>query len=510
MSPGGFPAPGAKAMRGRRVGLLAPFLACIFLALAWIAFTFMGLMGILMLASGLTAATVVVYLVFRHPIVVCMVWFVTMSGLQTVAMIRMPGLPDLSLTRLAQMLVLLVGAIHAVSGRRLQRPPYGPERLLMVHAAYVLVNMQMAGMDSRFHTWLSSSFAPILGFMYAKYFVSEEKHLRTLMIAFVSLSVYFWVTCVGERFGIDQIVWPKAILNRDIGISWFGRSRGPFLQPGITGQFLGWYMMVQVFLLSRRLSVPVRALLVVNLCLCAFGTFLTYTRGPWLATVVGLLAMVVLRPRYRRFVAVAAVLGALLVAGNAVRPAQDEFLSERLSTTNTIDNRLGFLAAATRMIGANPLFGVGYFRYLDELPNYNHGTYIPLYGYVARGAGKDVPIHDMFIGRAAEEGLVSLALVAWLLVVLWHHFWRRWREATGNSWFDRDFLALYAGVMVSYIVNGMTLDYRYFDFVNVLPMFMSGILIGYHPAPASPVFPAAGSESGRADGASSGLVPSDA
>lgn len=479
MKAGGLPGPREGGWLGVRIDVLAPALACLFSLLAWVAFRAQGLAGLVFLAGGTAAAIIGAVLLFRYPFAICMFWFMTMSGLQTIAMIRMPGLPDFSLTRLAMILVLLVSAIAIISGRKMFLPPHGPAVLLIAHAAYVLLNMYLAGMDSRFHTWLSSSFAPILGYLFARSFVQEERHLRVLMYTFVIFSVYFWVTCVGEKFNIEAIVWPRAIMDRESGISWFGRSRGPFLQPGITGQFLGWYMMAQTALLTRQFSSRVKALLVLNIACSGVGLFLTYTRGSWLATAVGFFVMALLRPNYRKYFAIAVVAVGLLVVSSALRPAEDEFLGERLGNTSTIENRLGFLAAAARMVRDRPLFGVGYFRYLDELPEYNQGTYIPFYGYVTRGAGKAVPVHDMFIGRTAEEGIVSLALILWLLAVLWFGFWKRWREVGVGSWFDRDFLALYAGIMASYFVNGMTLDYRYFDFVNVLPMFMSGIVIGY-------------------------------
>jgi O-antigen ligase len=459
--------------------LLAPALACLFTVLAWLAFRAAGLTGLVLLAGGVASVIIALVLLFRFPFMICMIWFLSMSGLQAVGMIRMPGLPDLSLTRTAMILVLLAVAIALISGRRLFSPPHGPLLLLILHGVYVLLNMYFFGMESRFHTWLSSSFAPILGYLFARNFVLEDRHLRVLMYTLLMISVYFWVTCVGEKFNIEAIVWPRAIMDRDLGISWFGRSRGPFLQPGITGQFLGWCMMAQVFLLTRRYAAPAKALLVLNIAMSGIGLFLTYTRGSWLATALGLLVMAAFRPQFRKYIAVAVVAGGILVASNALRPTDDAFLGERLGNTSTIENRLGSLAAAVRMVRDHPLFGVGYFRYLDELPEYNQGTNIPLYGYVARGAGKAVPIHDMFIGRASEEGMVSVALVVWLMFVLGFAFWTRWRTSPGESWFDRDFLALYAGIMTSYFVNGATLDYRYFDFVNVLPMFMSGIIIGF-------------------------------
>lgn len=468
---------------GRRPTLslsLAPAIIAIVVGLfSWYFLRTMGPLGLVMLSGALLGAVVALVLVWRYPVAICMIWFLSMSGMQTVGMIRMPGLPDFSLARLFMMMMILIGALALVRGRKVLRSPYAPGVLLLLHATYVLANMYVAGVESRFNTWLASSFAPVVGFMFAKEFIEEDKQLRFIMLTFVAVSVYFWITCIGEKFEISAIVWPKEILDRDVGISWFGRSRGPFLQPGLTGQFLGWFIMAQVFLLTRRSSNALKFFLIANVVLCTIGLFLTYTRGPWLATVVGLAAMAALRPQYRRILGAVLVAGLLMVATNALRPRSDEFLGERMGNTSTIENRLGFLAAATRMIHDEPLFGIGYFRYMDELPEYNRGTYIPMYGFVPRGAGAGVPIHDIYIGRAAEEGLVSIAVFVALMTVLFRHFWQRWRAATGSGWFDRDFLALYAGVMVSYFVNGMTLDYRYFDFVNVLPFFLSGIVVGY-------------------------------
>lgn len=468
---------------GRRptlgLSLLPAVITIVVSLFSWYFLRTMGPLGLVMLSGALLGVVVALVLSWRYPVAICMVWFLSMSGMQTVGMIRMPGLPDFSLARLFMMMVILMGALALVRGRKVLQSPYAPGALLLLHAIYVLANMYATGIESRFNTWMASSFAPVVGFMFAKEFIEEDKQLRIIMLTLMAVSVYFWVTCIGEKYEMSAIVWPKAILDRDVGISWFGRSRGPFLQPGLTGQFLGWFMMAQVFLLTRRISIGLRFVLIANMVMCAIGLFLTYTRGPWLATVVGFVVMAALRPRYRRFLGAVLVAGVLLVATNALRPRSDEFLGERIGNTSTIENRLGFLAAAARMIHDEPLFGIGYFRYMEELPEYNRGTYIPLYGFVPRGAGAEVPIHDIYVGRAAEEGLVSIAIFVALMTVLYRHFWRRWRAASGSGWFDRDFLALYAGVMASYFVNGMTLDYRYFDFVNVLPFFMSGIVVGY-------------------------------
>ena len=461
------------------MGLLC---AAAFSVLAWGSMRFMGPIGLVVVSAGLFSACVLLILLVRKPIVICAVWFLAMSGLQAVGMIRMPGLPDFSIARLFLVLVLIMIPIGVIRGRHLFTPPYAPDILVIAHAVYVLLNMYLLGDGLRFNTWVASSLAPAVGYFFGKQFVKEEGQLRVLLVFLSLVSVYFWVTCIGEHFEIRALVWPKEILNRDIGNSWFGRSRGPFLQPSLTGQFLGWYLMIQLFLLTRRINITVKVLVVLNIAMIGVALLYTYTRGPWLATAVGLGVMAVLRPGYRKMILAASVVGVLMTVTDFLRPSQDEFLEERLGTTDTIENRLGFLATATRMIAEKPLFGVGYFQYLDEAPLYNRGTSIPFYGFVKRQAGADVAIHDIYIGRAAEEGLVSLMIFLGLVGVCAYHMRRQWRVAVAGTWYGRDFIALTAGIAVSYLLHGMIIDFRYFDIINVLPLFLVGIVMSF-PSP---------------------------
>lgn len=443
---------------------------------AFAALRFVGLPGLVMVFGGLVGAVVTVILMIKHPIVVCIAWFFAMSGMQTQGMIRMPGLPDFSLARLFMVLTLVLVPVGIIRGKHLLKRPFAIDILVIGHAVYVLFNMYVIGDGLRLNTWIASSLAPVIGYLFAKQYITEERQLKVLFGFFVTVSLYFWITCVGERFDITAIVWPKSILNRDIGVSWYGRSRGPFLQPALTGQMLGWYIMVQLFLLTRRMTPAFKLLLVVNIAMCAVGMLFTYTRGPWLATAVGLVVMGALRPSYRKLVVGAGVAGALLLATDFLQPGNDEFLEERLATTNTIDNRLGFFATATRMIQEKPLFGVGYFQYLKLAPQYNQGTYIPFYGFVKKEAGANVAIHDIYIGRAAEEGLVSLAMFLGLIGAITAIFRLRWREVEDGGWFDRDFLGLAAGVCISYLVLGLIIDHRYFDLINVIPLFFAAVV----------------------------------
>ncbi|MBK7703339.1 MAG: hypothetical protein IPI34_10815, partial [bacterium] len=73
---------------------------------------------------------------------------------------------------------------------------------------------------------------------------------------------------------------------------------------------------------------------------------------------------------------------------------------------------------------------------------------------------------DIYLGRTADEGLISTGLLLAFCIVIAKAFRKLWKANPGKRWFNRDYIALIAGIFVSYLVGGMGIDYRYFDLVN--------------------------------------------
>ena len=439
----------------------------------------MGTLGLVVVCAGLIGTIATLFMVVRYPVLVVMVWFATMSGLGTLGMIRMPMIPDFSFPRLFMIIVIVMMPLGAFMGRSLLRPPYWPDVLVVMHTFYVLINLQFISDGTHFHLWYNSNLAPMLAYFFAKQYINNEKQIKTILVTFVLVSAYFWWTSIFEHYGVKSLVWPPHIMDLSVGKVWGGRSRGPFLQSALFGQILGMYLLVSLFMLTRRFGKIWRMLLIANLGIGAVGLFYTYTRGGWLATAVAVIFMAVLRPRIRKMVLVVGLVAVMLGMFGTIQAPSDEFLQERMENTSTIENRLGFLATATRMIRAHPLFGIGYFNYMDQVHLYNQGTNIPFYGYVKRRLGARVPVHDIYLGRAAEEGTISLFLFLAIIAVTALQFLKRWRENPQGEWFDRDTLALMGAICVSYLVGGLIIDYRYFSLVNVLFFFFAGIIVSY-------------------------------
>jgi O-antigen ligase len=454
-------------------------------ALCYFGLGFMGPQGLFLMTGGLLAAIITVYLLLKYPIVITLVWFLSMSGLHTLVMIRMPGLPDFSFPRLFFVMILFLIPVGIIRGRSFMHPPYSPDIFMVLFTFYVFFNMNTIGNAQEFNLWLISCFTPMVAYFFAKQYIKTHNQIAILMIGFILVTIYFWIVSVGDHFEIESMVWPKKILDRSVGKSWFGRSRGPFLQPALFGQIFGMYLLVHLFVLTRKISSFWKVLITLNIIAGGFGLLYTYTRGGWLATAAGVVVLAVLRPGFRKIVITAAIIGVILGSSGVFKTGNDEFLEKRMANTGTVENRLGFLANASRMIADNPLFGVGYFRFTELRHLYNQGTEIPFYGYVKREASAEVSIHDIYIGRAAEEGLVGLFLFLGFYAVMFREYIVRWKENPKGSWFDRDTIALMGAMTVAYLVGGMVIDYRYFDLINILPCFMAGVIVGF-PRQASP------------------------
>jgi O-antigen ligase len=431
-----------------------------------------------LVAAGLVGFALLLYVSLRDLTTALIIWMLSMGSLRLVGLVHMPGLPDFSFDRLFLVWIVLMYAFRLIRSHEKVEGPFVADALIILHSTYVLVQLQVVD-SSHFHEWVLSNLSPLFGFLYGRHIIRQERQLRAVLLFFVVLTVYYWVTAFAEKFGWRALVWPKQILDPSVGFAPSGRVRGPVVHPPLFGQMLSMFLLVYVFLLARKLRTVPRIATLLSMGLTMVALLFTYTRGPWLATVVALVVLGVLRASFRRILLGMAIVGLMIGVLGLYQVANTEFLQERMQNKGTIENRLSFLSTATRMIRDHPLFGVGFFKYNDHREMYNQATYVPFYGLVRKRFGHGMPIHDIYLGRLAEEGLVGLGLMVAFYLVVGRAWLRQWRANPRGPWFNRDTLGLFAGMMVSYLIGGMIIDYRYFDLVNVVFMLLAGIIYGF-------------------------------
>jgi hypothetical protein len=481
---------GVRADTGGGASYSGAAVAVLFgLALGFVSWFLVGRGGmptIVAMLGGSIVGTVVTFMSWRRSIGLVVIWIFTMSGFRAFAMISMPVLPDLSVERVAALWLLAIFAMRLVVRRDRVRGPFTLDFILLMHMLYILANVMVLGEGHHVHQWAISSVTPFLAYIIGKNMVYEDRDVKIVLYFLAGLSVYYAIQSVAQKYNLTFLVWPRQILERDLGLWPAGRSRGPFLHPPLFGQMMGMVLPFQFYLFFRVKSVAAKSILLVTIALGGLGLLFTYTRAPWVAALAGLATLAILRPRYRQMII---GLGGLIAAAmffGALQFANSEFLQERVGNTGTIDNRLAALSAALRMWRDHPLFGIGFFNWEQFYPDYQRGEHIPFYGYITRLSGRGVVPHDIFWGRLAEEGLLSIGLLSSAIGIMWLRFRRLWDRVGEQANLNRDALAAIAAMFVAYLLGGMGMDYRYFDLVTALPYFFAGVLYGYEmPAPAA-------------------------
>ena len=448
-------------------------------AFAWGIMSRFGVLAVVLALGGLSGLSVLTYISNKDLSFVLMIWMLSMGGFRTAGMISMPGMPDFSFDRLLLIWIIMMFGVRVVIERMKMSGPYWADFFILGHTVYVLVQLNLMG-SIHIHAWVISSLSPFFGFLYGRYIIRKPAEIRNLMLFFAIMGVYFGITSIAEKFGIDALIWPKQILNPDAGALWQpGRSRGPVMHPPLNGQLMGMMLLIFIMFISKARALLLKASSLIGLAIVSLGVFYAFTRGPWLATAVALGSLGVLRPNYRRILmglAIVSMVGGVLGLYQALN---SDFLQERLQKSATIENRMMFISAAVKMIRDHPICGLGFFKYNDYRDFYNQGTNIPFYGYVRKHMGYNMVIHDIYVGRLAEEGLISVLLLLGFSVNIIKAWRYKWRRGLNDPWFDRDILTLFAAIMICYHIGGMIIDYRYFDFINVFYFLIAGIVYGY-------------------------------
>ena len=362
---------------------LALFLSVFILVFSWFFLSRFGIQFYVIALGALLTFILVAYASTREMSLALIFWMLSMAGFRTIGMIRMPVLPDMSIDRLLLIWVILVMSFKLATGGQKLKGPFTADYILFAHVLYVLVQLNITESHA-FHFWVLSSLSPLMGFVYGKYAVNKDSEIRNILVFFFVLSIYFYIVSIGQHFDLAWLVWPKVIFDRNIGLFHSGRSRGPVLHPPYFGQLIAILLFVHLYFLTRVKKTGGVVLLFLSLMMVLLGFLYTFTRGPWVAAAVGVGAIWLLRRDYRGFLGILLVFGVIAGLFGISELLNSEFLQERVSNTGTIENRLGFLSNAFRMISDKPLFGIGYFRFVEVVGEYNQTTYIPFFGMIKK------------------------------------------------------------------------------------------------------------------------------
>lgn len=287
----------------------------------------------------------------------------------------------------------------------------------------------------------------------------------------LGLGVWLAVTGLCEWRGWHGLVFPRHVVDPGQA-EFFGRARGPLLNPVINGMWLNAALAVACLWLPGMRG-GWRWALGLSIPLLLAGSYATLTRSVWLgsALVIGLMILMPLKPRLRAGVCLAGLVAglALLVAvGDGLnRFKRDRNVSaEEMSQSASLRPLLAIVA--WEMFSDRPLAGFGFGQYPAAKKPYHWVD------------GHDRPLqqalpymqHNVLFSYATETGLCGMAaLLALLGVGAGQAFLliRNGPQARASVVRTQGWLTLC--VLGNYFVNGMFHD------VSIIPMSHSQLLL---------------------------------
>ena len=443
----------------------------------------MGYDGMLIGLIGLFLGSIFVLLSFHTIQIPLLVWLLSLMGFRAIFIFNMPGLPDMTIDRLFMLWIIGVFMIKMVIEKKRLLGPFRLDILIALHGTYLLISCLYHNPAS-FNLWTKSYLMAYVAYFMGKNLINDIKWIRVVFVVLILMFVYYAETAIAEKYYLTNLVWPKWIMDRTIGLQVPGRSRGIFLQSGVLGTVMAMIMPLNFYFMQTTRNVLVKLLLTLSIAMGAAGLFFTYTRGSWLAGVVGLLVLFAIGIRkygmvLGRFAAIAVILGMF----GLLNPTQDKMYTERMENEDTIGNRVTVWAATAQIFRANPIFGSGFFTYKKVREQYVHTVDVPILGVIKASSGRKGTIHDIYMGVLAEEGLVGACLLISIYISIFKTFIKKYRYRKQGDHFAIYMMPPLAGLMIAYFVGGIAFDYRYFTTIPSLFYFFAGVVAGYKPAP---------------------------
>lgn len=306
-----------------------------------------------------------------------------------------------------------------------------------------------------------------------------EHSVLMLLGGLAVFAVYLALTAVAETRQAWSFVFPRYIVS-SLHEEFFGRGRGPFLNPVGCGMF----MCVGLFGAATwwpRLSRPHRAALLLMGAIILGGVYCTLTRSVWLGAALGMLLIVWLAgaKRWRLPMLVAALLvGTALIAlkGDALNAFKRDKHVSLHDMSQSAKLRPILAAVAWKMFLDRPLLGCGFGQYKQVDIDYLRESVGDLPLEMARPYVQ----HNTFLALLTQTGLIGAGL--WVVVL---GLWTRSALLLCNSqaaprW-ARQHALVFLAVLVAYVCNAMFHDVGLITMFNALLFLLAGVAQGLTP-----------------------------
>jgi len=336
------------------------------------------------------------------------------------------------------------------------------------------------------HDWKVQNHQPLSDVLFqflmpsALYWVARQSAVSRRQVAWLLggmavFGLYLALTAICEAHGLWKFVYPPYIGDAVKHPEFFGRSRGPLLNP-IANGFVMTACLAAALLHWPRCGRCGQFVIVVTVPIYLIGLSHTMTRSVWLgaaAAAVVLAAMNLPRAWRWKLVATTGLMAVVLAAANWERLLafkRDRNVSAR-EVADSVELRPVLAVVAWNMFLDRPLLGCGFGQYDRQSVYYLADRSSGLVLEKARGYVQ----HNTFLGLLTEVGLVGLSLYVAVLTLWTRDAWRLWNRTDAPLWARQTGL-LFLAAATAYVASALFHDLTLMPAVTMLLFTLSGVV----------------------------------
>jgi O-antigen ligase len=319
------------------------------------------------------------------------------------------------------------------------------------------------------------SIVPATLFMVSRRLPYDQRSLRMLWMVLLIVGSYLSFTGVCEHYHLSGLIFPKYILDPNVGIH-FDRVRGPFVNSAVMGGVL---IVIGVWILWHHFNVGKSWLTWAVLFPILTAGYFTYTREVWLQFAASLLPMTVFpNPLRRPSRWIVFLLVTVYFSGVASKfSAYDTSLFK--GRPEQVDDRLNIYYASWRMFLERPLFGFGYGNFLK----YSDDYFAELPGIELRGQQEGQ--HNTILGLMCETGIVGTVPYLLLYSLFVGACYRRLRNPEPAGKLGGSLAFTQFSILAGALVGMQFSDWGFYNYLNDLVFWLTGIVYGNLVPPAN-------------------------
>ena len=440
------------------------------------------LYGLLLPVAG---ATLLIVVSLYSPLAALLLWLVLAPYSRHIPLDLSlgAGVPDFSLTRLMAGAMTLLVLIQAALGKRKLRRLTWADLTYVIFLVALFISVPRSEYDALFNVQniLDAYVVPFVALFVARQIVRDLRDLQWFSAALLITGVGFALLVIREQLTGEVLFFARETLSYSPSfrkvVSLMGNAAPMGLSTALT-------LPLGLVLTGQTLFAPApdgrkrlaQGLLVVAVVVVALGAYMTYNRASWLAVVISVVVLAVLRPRMRRMLLPVLIGAALLALVFWPVVSQSAAVNERLLEDNSLDYRSTALTLALDMVRQDPLFGLGYNNF-GPIAERSYGwDPFNLFGIYP-------PAHNSYTYVLVSGGLLALLpYLSWMGLLAWGGAKRYLALGKQPPRADReaarDALAAGAAMLLSYCVASATFDNANHFVMNVIFYMAIGAIWG--------------------------------